>query len=146
MRCVLLSAFRVSLHDTSLHLPVVSQHPAELGLIQQADGADGTEELVQDVPAAANFIDQRWHINRRGFLDGIAVDALPDEPLMGASPAAVLVIETGELLVRRTDDDLVARLKRWHPRICRSCWTRQPAGSKSVPLFQPVRSKTRETI
>ena len=81
MRCVLLSAFRVSLHDTSLHLPVVSQHPAELGLIQQADGADGTEELVQDVPAAANFIDQRWHINRRGFLDGIAVDALPDEPL-----------------------------------------------------------------
>ena len=63
MRCVLLSAFRVSLHDTSLHLPVVSQHPAELGLIQQADGADGTEELVQDVPAAANFIDQRWHIN-----------------------------------------------------------------------------------
>ena len=112
MRCVLLSAFRVSLHDTSLHLPVVSQHPAELGLIQQADGADGTEELVQDVPAAANFIDQRWHINRRGFLDGIAVDALPDEPLMGASPA-VLVIETGELLVRRTDDDLVARLKRY---------------------------------
>ena len=104
MRCVLLSAFRVSLHDTSLHLPVVSQHPAELGLIQQADGADGTEELVQDVPAAANFIDQRWHINRRGFLDGIAVDALP---------AAVLVIETGELLVRRTDDDLVARLKRY---------------------------------
>ena len=94
MRCVLLSAFRVSLHDTSLHLPVVSQHPAELGLIQQADGADGTEELVQDVPAAANFIDQRWHINRRGFLD-------------------VLVIETGELLVRRTDDDLVARLKRY---------------------------------
>ena len=92
MRCVLLSAFRVSLHDTSLHLPVVSQHPAELGLIQQADGADGTEELVQDVPAAANFIDQRWHINRRGFLDGIAVDALPDEPLMGASPAAVLVM------------------------------------------------------
>lgn len=63
--------------------------------------------------AAANFIDQRWHINRRGFLDGIAVDALPDEPLMGASPAAVLVIETGELLVRRTDDDLVARLKRY---------------------------------
>ena len=105
----MLSAFRVSLHDTSLHLPVVSQHPAELGLIQQADGADGTEELVQDVPAAANFIDQRWHINRRGFLDGIAVDALPDEPLMGASPAAVLVIETGEL----TDDDLVARLKRY---------------------------------
>ena len=141
----MLSAFRVSLHDTSLHLPVVSQHPAELGLIQQADGADGTEELVQDVPAAANFIDQRWHINRRGFLDGIAVDALPDEPLMGASPAAVLVIETGELLVRRTDDDLVAQ-KIWHPRICRSCWTRQPAGSKSVPLFQPVRSKTRETI
>ena len=81
MRCVLLSAFRVSLHDTSLHLPVVSQHPAELGLIQQADGADGTEELVQDVPAAANFIDQRWHINRRGFLDGIAVDALPDDRL-----------------------------------------------------------------
>ena len=113
MQCVLLSAFRVSLHDTSLHLPVVSQHHAELGLIQQADGADGTEELVQDVPAAANFIDQRWHINRRGFLDGIAVDALPDEPLMGASPAAVLVIETGELLVRRTDDDLVARLKRY---------------------------------
>ena len=74
----MLSAFRVSLHDTSLHLPVVSQHPAELGL-----------------------------------LDGIAVDALPDEPLMGASPAAVLVIETGELLVRRTDDDLVARLKRY---------------------------------
>lgn len=70
----MLSAFRVSLHDTSLHLPVVSQHPAELGLIQRADGADGTEELVQDVPAAANFIDQRWHINRRGFLDGIAVD------------------------------------------------------------------------
>lgn len=109
----MLSAFRVSLHDTSLHLPVVSQHPAELGLIQQADGADGTEELVQDVPAAANFLDQRWHINRRGFLDGIAVDALPDEPLMGASPAAVLVIETGELLVRRIDDDLVARLKRY---------------------------------
>ena len=44
----------------------MSQHPAELGLIQQADGADGTEELVQDVPAAANFIDQRWHINRYG--------------------------------------------------------------------------------
>lgn len=88
----MLSAFRVSLHDTSLHLPVVSQHPAELGLIQRADGADGTEELVQDVPAAANFIDQRWHINRRGFLDGIAVDALPDEPLMGASPASVLVM------------------------------------------------------
>ena len=40
-------------------------------------------------------------------------NALPDEPLMGASPAAVLVIETGELLVRRTDDDLVARLKRY---------------------------------
>lgn len=75
--------------------PGCVQHPAELGLIQQADGADGTEELVQDVPAAANFIDQRWHINRRGFLDGIAVDALPDEPLMGASPASVLVIETG---------------------------------------------------
>ena len=91
----------------------MSQHPAELGLIQRADGADGTEELVQDVPAAANFIGQRWHINRRGFLDGIAVDALPDEPLMGASPASVLVIETGELLVRRTDDDLVARLKRY---------------------------------
>ena len=77
----------------------MSQHPAELGLIQRADGADGTEELVQDVPAAANFIDQRWHINRRGFLDGIAVDALPDEPLMGASPASVLVIETGERIV-----------------------------------------------
>ena len=88
MRCVLLSAFRVSLHDTSLHLPVVSQHPAELGLIQRADGADGTEELVQDVPAAANFIDQRWHINRRGFLDGIAVDALPDDCLLYTSDAA----------------------------------------------------------
>lgn len=92
----MLSAFRVSLHDTSLHLPVVSQPPAEIGLIQQADGADGTEELVQDVPAAE------------------------------------LVIEIGELLVTRADDDLASHLKR--------CGTQGYAGAAEQGSLRGVKT------
>lgn len=107
VRCVVLSAFRVSVHDTFLYLPVVSQCPAELEQVQQVDGTGGTEELVQAVPNPTDFIYQLHHINKRGFLDGIAADA-PDEPLTGASPLVDLSIESGKLLIRQMDDDLVA--------------------------------------
>ena len=107
VRCFLPSALRVSVHDTYFHLPVPLQCFAEFRHFQQAPGVGNDENSVKAGPHPADFMDQFRHINGGSLPDDSAADALPDEPLTGASYPADLFVEVSQFLIGQPDVDSV---------------------------------------